>query len=232
MKTPSIRKKPPTGLILAAIASTLAAGAAGCSVHESFNSTSDYDAVVTVQDPEYDYSQNKTYAVVEEVADLSEYISNPIDINDMAKWEKIIKESIHNNMQAAGYTETTGDIEEADVVVAAGVVAGESWTFYGYYPWWGWNGWYYYPGITVAVDFSSGSVILVMIDPKRVQSLAAGGQPEDAGADAGDGEEAYKAVWGAGLRALLSGITEKKVRDGIDQAFAQSPYLKQNGGDK
>ena len=97
---------------------------------------------------------------------------------------------------------------------------------------WGWGGWYYYSGITVAVDFSFGSVMLVMIDPKRVEPLGVGEAASDAGPDAGDGEVAYRAVWGAGLRALLSNVTEKKVKEGIDQAFAQSPYLRLNGGDK
>jgi hypothetical protein len=201
----------------------------GCT-KDTFDSTADFDAVITVESPDYDYTQNRTYAVVEEVADLSTLITDAIHIENKERWEEVILKAIHRNMKAAGYTETTGDIQEADIVVGAGIVAQERWQFYTYYPWWGWGGWwyYYYPGFSYATDFSSGSVILVMIDPDQMDDDT----DADAGAedDAGVPTDAYQAVWLAGIQSLLDSVTERKVNDSIDQAFEQSPYLKQKGG--
>ena len=211
---------------------------AGCS-SETFSRSNDFDAVLTVKDKEYDYGKNKSYAVVDELKDLSDFAESPIEIEHIDEWESVILEQIHKNMKALGYEEETGAIEDADVVVAAGVVAAESWQFYSYYPWWGWYGyWYSYPwygGWTVGVDFSSGSVVLVMIDPDRKISTdeltGDTGLDGDAGVDGGAPEEIYQAIWGAGIHGLLNYVTEPKVKNGIDQAFDQSPYLKV-GGDK
>ena len=209
----------------------------GCT-SEKFDTSNDYDAVLTIKDKEYNYKKNKTYAVVDDLRDLSEFAETPIDIKEIDKWEEIILTRIHKNMKDLGYTEETGDIEAADVVVAAGVVAAENWQFYSYYPWWGWYGWYYYPyygGATVGVNFSSGSVVLVMIDPERtITPYELTGDTAyigDAGdEDGGVPENVYRAIWGAGIHGLLNYVTETKVKNGIDQAFEQSPYLNVGGG--
>ena len=213
--------------------------AAGCST-ETFNSVNDYDAVFSIQDKDYKYSKNSTYAVVDHVEVLSDYLDNGVEIKNKEHWEQIILEAIHKNMKALGYTEETEDIEEADVVVAAGIVTAERWSFYTYYPWWGWYGWYYppfYGSATVAVDFSSGSVIMVMIDPDRKSTLdvelgTAEDATPDAGADGGDTGlpgDVYQAIWAAGLHGLLNYVSDNKVKAGIDQAFDQSPYLRVGG---
>lgn len=215
---------------------------AGCD-SEGFTSSRDYDMVMTMTDPAYDYQQNRTYALIPEVAVLSELIDNSIEIKDKDRWQNVIVPAIHRNMRASGYAEWTGDPEDADVVVGAGIVAAENWSYYSYYPWWGWYGWYYYPyyGPTVAVNYSSGSVLIVMIDPERttIPDTDVPIPPHDteidvdAGADGGlptlpDGE-VYQAIWGAGLHGLLNYASESKVNNGIDQAFEQSPYLKLGG---
>ncbi len=215
---------------------------AGCG-SEGFTNSKDYDMVLTVEDPTYNYQQNRSYAVIPEVAALSDFIDEGIEIKDKERWQNVIIPAIHQNMKAAGYTEWTGDPEDADVVVGAGIVAVENWSYYSYYPWWGWYGWYYYPyyGPTVAVNYASGSVLLIMIDPDRttIPDTDVPMPPHDtateadAGADGGvptpPMQEVYQGIWGAGLHGLLNYVTEAKVRNGIDQAFEQSPYLKLGG---
>jgi hypothetical protein len=199
----------------------------GACTYDEFDSSADFDAVITVENPEYSYTGNQTYAVVPEVADLTTMVEGTVRIPNKERWQEVILAAIHRNMKEVGYTEETGDIRDADVVVGAGIVTQENWALVGgYYSWWGWYGWYYYP-VTYAVSFDSGSVIMVMIDPEwRDESRSA----EDTGTDGGVGPEAYQAVWGAGLHGLLDAATESKVDNGIDQAFEQSPYLHVNGG--
>jgi hypothetical protein len=215
---------------------------AGCA-SEGFTSVKDYDMVLTIEDPIYDYRQNSTYVVIPEVEVLSDFVDEGIEIEDKERWQNVIIPALHQNMKARGYTEWTGDPQDADVVVGAGIVAVENWSYYSYYPWWGWYGWYYYPyyGPTVAVNYSSGSVLIVMIDPEKttIPDTDVPIPPHDtdmeldAGVDGGvptppDGE-VYQAIWGAGLHGLLNYVTEQKVRNGINQAFEQSPYLTLGG---
>ncbi|MBN2802009.1 MAG: DUF4136 domain-containing protein, partial [Deltaproteobacteria bacterium] len=149
-------------------------------------------------------------------------------IKDFEKWSNVILDRIDKNMKELGYTKITEDIESADVVLAAGVVASESWQYYGYYYWWGWSGYYYYyPSYVYAIDMSYGSVMITMIDPHETSKPDTDILDTDYDSD-GNEDMVYEPVWTSGIISLFSSITEKKVNSKIDQAFDQSPYLKVN----
>ncbi len=96
------------------------------------------------------------------------------------------------------------------------------------YPWWGggwWGGWYpgypggcYYCGYPIygTKSYEVGSIVLEMYD---VRKIPAGGQiPSD-----------FDMSWIAVMRGLLAhdpSTNSTRVVSGIQQAFAQSPYLK------
>jgi uncharacterized protein DUF4136 len=97
------------------------------------------------------------------------------------------------------------------------------------YPWWGggwWGGWYpgypggcYYCGYPPVVGYQTydvGSVVLDMFDLRQIP---------DNGVIPGD----YDPSWIAVIRGLISStqsFNADRVISGIEQAFAQSPYLK------
>jgi hypothetical protein len=207
---------------------------------DSFNKASDYDAVVTIEDKPYDYSKNRTYAVTENVACLPESAASPSELENIATWRETVLAAVRKEMNAAGYTEVEGSWKDADVVVSAAFIAvAGDWTVYSFYPWWGGDGSYYYPeygNATAGIEFSVGSLFLIMVDPDKkvsVEQDADTASPSDAGADADagaiSGDDVYQAVWGAVLYGLMDYISEDKVNGGIERAFAQSPYLNVGG---
>jgi hypothetical protein len=98
------------------------------------------------------------------------------------------------------------------------------WQVSGWYPggWWGWYPWYPgggwypgYPGYGYTYNFSTGTVNITMIDPQRWDP----NNPE------------VGPVWSGALNGLLGDTragASTRIRNGINQAFAQSPYLKVN----
>jgi hypothetical protein len=205
---------------------------AGC-IDDQFTTTNEYDTVVTVQNQAYDYGQNGTYYLVSEVGDLLDFVSDPYPIPNRKFWEDFILFELERNMNQLGYTKVESRPEDADVVLGAAMVASENWAFasYGYYPWWGGYGWYYYypyTYTTVAVSFATGSLILVMLDPERSRNLSDDNNA-GIGGDAGGDVFGYEAIWAAGLHGILDGVNQAEVRNGIDQAFRQSPYLRVGG---
>ena len=84
-----------------------------------------------------------------------------------------------------------------------------SWPYYGGYP--GWGG--YYPPYVSGASFQQGTVIWQLHDLRGIDN------PQD--------PEAIPPLnWiGALNGALQKSTTEANVRNGIKQAFAQSPYI-------
>ena len=87
------------------------------------------------------------------------------------------------------------------------------------YPWYGWWYWYWwYPGWwgngcypAYGYSYTTGTLMIDMIVPGAVAE-----------------EEEYNRVWEAGINGLLRSSqveNQQFVKQNIDQAFAQSPYL-------
>jgi hypothetical protein len=126
-------------------------------------------------------------------------------------------------MDALGYTRVTDTTQTVSVVVLLSAIKSD-WQVSGYYPggYWGWypyypgGGWYpYYPGYAYSYEFTTGTVFVTMIDPEKRNS----------------NDPANSPVWGATLNGLAGDSrsgTATRITNGINQAFAQSPYLKVN----
>ena len=83
------------------------------------------------------------------------------------------------------------------------------WYYPGWYPGWGW----YYPGYypPYVSSFRTGSVFIQMIDAKA------------------NATDVIPVVWSCILNGLAEGSTNDlnlRIQTGINQGFAQSPYLK------
>lgn len=187
----------------------------------------DIGVVVTWYDQDADFTGMGTYAMVDEVEDLSnddDNSSEPISPVDAIT----ILDEANIQMVAAGFTlELDPENNLPDVFVFVGATKNDAYiafqTWYGYPGYWGGGGWGYpgyYPG-TGYVKFKEGTIVLEMVDLRDVVD-----EP-----DADDVES----LWYAGVNGALTGEgtnPEQDIRQGIAQSFAQSPYINASQGGK
>ncbi len=187
----------------------------------------DIGVVVTWYNKEANFDALLTYAVVENVEDLSnedDETSDPISPLDAI----VILDEIHNQMIEAGFTlEADPENNTPDVFVLAGATQKDSYvafqTWYGYPGYWAGGGWGYpgyYPG-TGYVKFKEGTIVMEMVDLRNMNNDA--GLPD------------VTSLWYAGVNGALSGEgtdPEEDIRKGIAQSFAQSPYIQASQGGK
>lgn len=172
------------------------------------------DVVFTEYDQEFDFKSKQTYAMPDNVVNVSGNIveGEPPDFIEEPYNSQII-ERIENNLMNLGW-ERVDDPETADVVLLPA-----SWTnttVYYWYDYWCWYyywycgwGWYWYPTVSVSA-YTTGTLIMTMVV---------------------DGDEYIDPalVWTGAINGLLSGVQNgTRLNNGIDQAFIQSPYLKIN----
>ncbi len=194
-----------------------------CTPDSGFNTTSDYDTVVTHYDPDVDYQTFKTYYL----ADSVRYITDPDDTSTIERdddIDELILTTVAANMNAYGYTRITEAEEEnpPDIFVPVAVTT-TKWVgmYYPYYPPGYWYPWYpgwgpgypgYYP--PVVYSYSTGTVFFDLWDFKNHHAET----------------ETFPILWTATINGLLSSdraATEKRIEDSINQAFSQSWYLEQ-----
>lgn len=178
--------------------------------------TDEVDLVYSNYDPASDFTVKHTYAIPDKIMKIDDKLVNggsPNFVKDV--YASQLLDRIKLNMANYGWSLVNKDANP-DVLLAP--VAYELTTTYyyggGYWDWWygGWYGWYYpYP---VTTSYSTGSLIVTMLDPKNLSS-----------------DDKMRAVWGFVINGLLEGSTTElssRGTKGINQAFTQSPYLKLN----
>jgi hypothetical protein len=183
-----------------------------------FDSTSETDAVITVEHPTEDYARNRTYVVTSTVYDLRDVIDadrlppgQPID----RTLEPLVLSEIKRNMDALGYEEETNpESNPPDVGVFVGAVRSTQWVFYYYPAWppyWGYYPPVYYPPTVVPTGYAFGTLFMAMV-PLRDRSI----------------DDALEPIWLGVIDGLLSSSSAtnaSRVERSINQAFSQSPYL-------
>lgn len=180
----------------------------------------DLDITVTYYDKENDFSQNLTYSIVDEVVEVDDDTTNPPDpVTNSAT----IIQQIDANMQALGYEKIPDNtINVPDVRITAVATSTTTWYYYYYYYWdyWYWWGYYpccyYYPPTYPVVEsYTTGTLVMQMAQFKGVAS--------------GD---SVKTVWTGVINGLLEEDTQAnlktRIKNSIDEAFRQSPYLDVN----
>ena len=168
------------------------------------------DVVYTEYDEEFDFSSRRTYAMPDSVVKVTgniiegeppEFIKEPYNTE--------IIDRIKSNMSANGW-DLVDDPADADLVLFP--AAWTNTTIYYWYNYWCWYypwycGWGWYPSFT---SVTTGTLLMTMVV---------------------DGEEYVEptTVWTSAVNGLLSGAQNtNRINNAIDQAFAQSPYLKVN----
>ncbi len=201
--------------ILAGLALALVLGLTACYPGGPEN-LGEIGVVVTFKNPQGNFSGLMTYAMedtVVELVDPDDSTSEPI-----TKFNRAILEEIQTQMTNAGFTrivDPDAGANKPDVWLSIGAVQKEtsvywySWPYYGGYP--GWGG--YYPPYVGSTSFQQGTILWLMHDLRAVDN------PSDPGAEP-------PLNWVGGLNgAIQKSTTEINIRNGIKQAFAQSPYI-------
>ena len=70
-------------------------------------------------------------------------------------------------------------------------------------------------GFPIYIEYATGTLFITMVDPENTDTE----------------EETIAVTWLAAINGLLSGSSldmAQRITDNIDQAFQQSPYLKNN----
>lgn len=192
------------------------------------------DVVVTFEGKETDHSTLKTYLLPDEIVDLCAEgdeagegdapggaggrpeIASCIEADHRLDDE--VLDALRDNLNALGYREIEDpSAETPDVVLLVGIVARNNWylasggycyPYYYYYGCW-------YPSYTYAYNLPTNAYLIDMADTK----LSSGGT--------------LVSAWTAVLQGLQEASSEKtgpeRIRDAMDQAFKQSPYLSEGG---
>ncbi len=133
------------------------------------------------------------------------------------------------------------ELNEPDIMIAVAAICVTTVSvgyWYPYYPGWGWgwyknssadrgtNYWYggypgYYPpgwgwgGVPYYSSYTTGTLLMEMSNPADYRII--------------DNDTVVPMYWAGGIQGVLSsGSNTSRITKGIDQAFLQSPYLKNN----
>ncbi|MEP3389255.1 MAG: DUF4136 domain-containing protein [Reichenbachiella sp.] len=174
----------------------------------------DLDIVITYRNEDVTFSGYQTYAVADEVIWDEDYD----DYN--GEYDASLIAQIKANMNALGYVEVTDpETVMPDLVIHPEIIFTDNYLVGGggcYYGCWGWGcptcwwGGYppYYPPSYV-VSYSSGTILMHMVDPSQT-GLVSG---------------TALTVWNGGVNGLLRGSINETLLNGyVDQAFDQSAY--------
>lgn len=181
------------------------------------------DLVYTNYSKEANFKSLKTYARPDSIVKMSSANILDGDGNGLPDFvnkttTNIILAQLDANMKAYGYTKV-GKNDNPDITIFT--VAGQNTDVYYYYNswYWGWYGSYggwYYPGYYPPTysSVTTGGLLFQMTVPK------------DSSLD-GTVPVVWLSVMSGLLESASSGASSSRIKKSIDQAFIQSPYLKQ-----
>ncbi len=176
--------------------------------------TDELDVVYSNYDKSYNFQNKGTYSMPDKVTKITGDDSKPPEYVLDLYGDPILNE-IDANMQALGWVKVdvsnNPDIQvlpgawQTTTIVTGGYYGGYYCWYYPYYC--GGGGWYYpYP---VVSSYTTGTLVMNIVDP-NIDTPAGTKQ----------------VVWTGAINGIMDGSYKaSRVINGIDQAFAQSPYL-------
>lgn len=190
---------------------------------DDITSAEELDTVTTLFAQQTDFGAIGTYVLVDSVVFIDADGEGGDDESDISHaFDDQVLAAIRSNMNAAGYTEVSGPAAStADIAVLATTTSSTTvgigydwWLYWGWYPYWpgygpGWG--VGYPPISVSYVYTTGTLLLTMLDVKNADFAS----------------KQIPVLWIGAVNGVLTGNAQvTRVLDGIDQAFAQSPYLR------
>jgi hypothetical protein len=188
-----------------------------CSKYPTYTvNTSDLDMVWTEYDETADFSQYKTYFIPDSL--LMDSTMSEEDQEYIQEYYQDVLVEINENMAALNYVRVDSSANP-DLGIVVSIVTQTNYVFsysYWYYypPYWGYPGYgYSYPWSTYMGSYEEGALIFDMADLKNINHQS----------------QNINAIWSALCGGILTGSSSstisKRLINGVDQAFAQSPYL-------
>ena len=185
------------------------------------------DIAATNFDEDFDFSSVMTYYMPDSIVRITDEDDPDPPSLDPEEDAQILA-AIATNFQNVGYTRLDeASQEQADVVILVSAVTTETlvlwWDYWGWWPGWGyyppgygpgWGWWYPWGGVS-GYSYTTGSLIIQMVDPN---------DPDEA-------EDEVPVAWLGVVNGLAQGSNENiifRANRGVDQLFAQSPYLDVN----
>lgn len=184
----------------------------------------DLDSVTTQHDPSASFSTLRTYALPDSIQEVSGRGGQPLSIDHTHDARLLAR--VASNLDALGYQRVDPSTTRPDVDVLVSATATRyvdyvSYPFYSAWPGWaGFRGYdaswgVYYPwayGTAYVTVLDAGSLRIEMLDARTADAST----------------KQLTAIWSAAIQGVLGGSTDallQRIERGIDQAFAQSPYL-------
>jgi hypothetical protein len=177
--------------------------------------TEDLDLVLTHHNPNYDFAAKNTYAMPDKIVKITGNLQEgdlPVYIPDI--YASKVLQMIADNMESLGYTRVPLDASPALLLTPAAWETTTIFYYYDYWYWW-WGGYYpyypYYPPV-YGYSYTTGTLLMNLIDPTQTGT---NGNPIP--------------QWTGALNGVLNDVySDSRMTKLINQAFAQSPYLKTN----
>jgi hypothetical protein len=195
-------------------------------------SISEIDIVVTTHDDTVTFQSFATYGLLDSVVHINFEDNEADSLLDRSN-DALIIARVRAGIEAMGYIEEMNPATtQPDVILLIGAIAAEKtayfsygwWPYYSGYPGWGGccygpgYGWGYPSGGVGSVSYDVGTLVLTLLDPDRPS------RPTDE-------IDTAPIIWLAAMNGILSGSSvsvSNRIAGLIDQAYAQSPYLKTN----
>jgi hypothetical protein len=203
----------------------------GCSSPPPSEARLNDSIVLTKRAPKADFGAYRTFFIRPEIRKLADDDTDePVEDRYAAP---LLTETTEQ-LVARGYeqVEDKADAELAvELVYVRSVntaVACSSW-WDPYY--WGYPAWGYYPyyGGCTSAAWRAGTLATMIVDLTPAKNDAGeDGEGEAGAAGAGPGDKLLSTIWFSGVYGVENDYTDaivERARQGIDQAFAQSPYL-------
>jgi hypothetical protein len=204
----------PVGVLLVAVYLVACTPGSEITVAES-------DIVGTLYNNKFNFGAVTTYAMPDSIFHLTGDPDVPDSPNISRDNDDAILALVESNFLTRGYTKVApGANPDFQVLVA--VTATEVWGVYSYYPWtpwypgYPWYGWYYPPVVGASYQYTMGTLVIQM------------GEFFDEIPGEGTTISAY---WMAAMNGIMDDTdanVQRRITDGINQSFIQSPYLKSN----
>jgi Domain of unknown function (DUF4136) len=173
----------------------------------------DLDVVYSSYDEVYNFQSKATYSMPDKiVTDVKIDKGDTTYVYMKDVYAKQLLASIESNMSTLGWTKVAID-KDPDVLVTPAAISSTTYYYSYWYDWWygGYYGGWYYPPYYSVSSYTTGSLIITMADPNVETAI-----------------DKTPTIWIAAANGLLGSNDINRALNGIDQAFAQSPYLKTN----
>jgi len=205
------------------------------------------DITLTYYENTFDFQQYNTFALRDSVGLITNYLTDE-EIADFYKnggANDQIRSLIRQKFQELGYTEVTEE-EEYDFGVNMVAMFVNTTTIVGYPGWWygyggyyGWYGgwwypWYGYPWYYTAYQYQTGTILLEMADGaslREYQEFIDGKTDDELDMIPPEDFPEVLFRWQGLIQGVLGSTADynkNRGERGINEAFAQSPYLQKN----